>query len=140
MATTKKPVATAVAKEAPAASAKPAAKPVVAAVKSPVLKTVPVAKKVAATVEPKPAAKAPVAAKPVAVKAVAPVAKVKAPAKAKAKTTSVSIDPAQRANYIEVAAFYIAERRGFAPGNPEQDYLEAAAEIDRLVDAGHFGK
>ena len=49
------------------------------------------------------------------------------------------IDPAQRANYIEVAAFYIAERRGFAPGNPEQDYLEAAAEIDRLIAAGHFG-
>ena len=140
MATIKKPAAAAVAKEVPATSAQPSAKPVVAAVKSPVLKAVPVAKKVAVKAESKPAAKAPVVAKPVAVKAAAPVAKAKAPAKAKAKVTSASIDPGQRANYIEVAAFYIAERRGFAPGNPEQDYLEAAAEIDRLIDAGHFGK
>jgi hypothetical protein len=39
-----------------------------------------------------------------------------------------------------VAAFYIAERRGFAPGNPEEDWLHAAAEIDRLIADGHFGK
>ena len=127
MATTKKPVATPTEKAAPAASAKPAAKPVVAAAK-------PVASKAVAA----PAAKK-AAPKPVATKAVAPVAKAKAPAK-KAATVSREIDPAQRANYIEVAAFYIAERRGFRPGNPEQDYLEAAAEIDRLIAGGHFGK
>ena len=50
------------------------------------------------------------------------------------------VDPEKRASYIEVAAYYIAERRGFAPGNPEQDYLEAAAEIDRLIAAGHFSR
>jgi hypothetical protein len=133
MATTKKPVATPTEKAAPAASAKPIAKPVVAAAKPVATKSVaaPAAKKAVAKALPKAAPK-PVAAK-------APVAKAKAPAK---KTTTVSrdIDPAQRANYIEVAAFYIAERRGFRPGNPEQDYLEAAAEIDRLIAGGHFGK
>jgi hypothetical protein len=143
MATSKKSAAPAVAKEAPAASAKPAVKAVAVAAKPAVPKAAPApvaAKKVAAKAAPKAAAKAPAVAKPVAVKAAAPVAKPKAPAKAKAKVRSADIDPGQRANYIEVAAFYIAERRGFAPGNPEQDYLEAAAEIDRLIDAGHFGK
>jgi hypothetical protein len=56
----------------------------------------------------------------------------------KAAPATPSVGPEQRANYIQVAAFYIAERRGFAPGNPEQDYLDAAAEIDRLIAAGHF--
>jgi hypothetical protein len=78
--------------------------------------------------------------KPVAEKAVAPAVKAKAPAKKKAAPTAKAIDPGQRANYIEVAAFYIAERRGFTPGNPEQDYLDAAAEIDRLIAGGHFNK
>jgi hypothetical protein len=135
MATTKKPVATPTEKAAPAASAKPAAKPVVAAAKPVASKAVaaPVAKKAVAKALPK------AAPKPVAAKAVAPTVKVKALAK---KTAPVAreIDPVQRANFIEVAAFYIAERRGFTPGNPEQDYLEAAAEIDRLIAGGHFGK
>jgi hypothetical protein len=132
MATSKKPVAPATPKEAPAVAAKPAAKAVVA---KPVA-----AKSAAAPVAKKAAAKAPAAAKPVAVKTAAPVARPKAPAKAKTKANGAVIDPGQRANYIEVAAFYIAERRGFAPGNTEQDYLDAAAEIDRLIAAGHFGK
>jgi hypothetical protein len=135
MATTKKLVATPTEKAASAASAKPAAKPVVAAAKPVASKAVaaPAAKKAVAKALPK------AAPKPVAAKAPAPAAKSKAPAK-KTVTVSKDIDPAQRANYIEVAAFYIAERRGFRPGNPEQDYLEAAAEIDRLIAGGHFGK
>ncbi|GAB4399408.1 MAG: hypothetical protein OHK0048_12810 [Rhodoferax sp.] len=44
----------------------------------------------------------------------------------------------QRHHYVSVAAFYIAERRGFTLGNPEQDWLEAEAEIDRLIASGHF--
>ena len=44
----------------------------------------------------------------------------------------------QRARYIEVAAFYIAERRGFAAGNPTDDWLAAEAEVNRLIDSGHF--
>ena len=138
MATTKKPAATATVKAAPAVSAKPAAKPAAAAktagAKPAATKAVaaPVAKKAAAKTVTKPA--------PVAEKAAPAVAKAKAPAKKKVAAAATTIDPGQRANYIEVAAFYIAERRGFTPGNPEQDYLDAAAEIDRLIAAGQFSK
>jgi hypothetical protein len=102
----------------------------------------PVAKKAAAAKKPAATApaKTPASAKP-AQFAKAPTVKANAPAKKASKPISrAEIDPAQRANYIEVAAFYIAERRGFAPGNPEQDYLDAAAEIDRMIAAGHFAK
>lgn len=108
------------------ATAKPAPKAAVAP-------AVPVAKKVAVkTVAAKSAPTAPAAPKVA--------AKPKAQPKKKAGVEGHTIDAQQRANYIEVAAFYIAERRGFAPGNPEQDYLDAAAEIDRMVVAGHFAK
>lgn len=49
------------------------------------------------------------------------------------------VPSAQRAHYIEVAAFYIAERRGFAPGDPLQDWVAAEAEIDRLLAEGRLG-
>ena len=146
MATTKKPAAPAAVKEVPAASPKPAPKSVVAKKVAPVAAAA--VKTVLVKVAPKAAAKAvatPVAT-PVAEKAlppvVEPVAKpaVKAAAKKKAKPVSVHLDSAQRAKHIEVAAFYIAERRGFTPGNPEQDYLDAASEIDSLIAVGHFGK
>ncbi|AGX88568.1 DUF2934 domain-containing protein [Candidatus Symbiobacter mobilis] len=48
------------------------------------------------------------------------------------------LTPEQRLHYVEVAAFYIAERRGFAPGNPMEDWCAAEAEIDRLIATGHF--
>lgn len=117
MATSKKSVTAAAMDEAKVVTPKPAttkaAKP--AAKKAP-------AKKVPA--------KAPVVAK-----------KAAAPKKAKpAAVKSAEIDPTQRAHYIEVAAYYIAERRGFTPGDAAQDYLDAAAEIDRLIEAGHFSK
>lgn len=44
----------------------------------------------------------------------------------------------QRNHYVAVAAFYIAERRGFTLGNPQDDWLAAEAEIDRLIASGHF--
>ena len=74
------------------------------------------------------------------VAAKAPVAKPKAAAKKVGKVEGPAIDQAQRANYIEVAAYYIAQRRGFTPGDPDQDYLNAAAEVDQLIAAGHFSK
>lgn len=149
MATSKKSVTAVAVEEAKAAA--PAAKPKAAsktAVKA-------AAKPVAVLVEtPAPAAatKAPVkaVAKKAAVKTAAKTV-TKAPAKKAAKPAapkkvkpatvkSADIDPSQRAHYIEVAAYYIAERRGFTPGDPGQDYLAAAAEIDRLIEAGHFTK
>jgi hypothetical protein len=44
----------------------------------------------------------------------------------------------QRNHYVSVAAFYIAERRGFTLGNPANDWLAAEAEVDRLIASGHF--
>lgn len=43
------------------------------------------------------------------------------------------VDPEQRRHYIEVAAYYIAERRGFIDGDETRDWLAAEAEIDRLL-------
>jgi hypothetical protein len=120
----------------------------VAAKKPAAKKAVPVAKPVEAA----PVAVAPVAAMPVAEPAAAPV-KAKAPAKAKAvaKPTAAPVATAtvvaakaalsseQRNNYVKVAAFYIAERRAFAPGNPADDWAAAEAEVDRLIASGQFG-
>ena len=50
-----------------------------------------------------------------------------------------TVPPEQRRNYIEMAAYYIAERRGFAPGNPLEDWVQAEAEIDRLLAEGLLG-
>lgn len=71
-------------------------------------------------------------------KAAAPT-KAKNPAAPKVAASSApkkAASHAQRANYIEVAAYYIAERRGFAPGDPLADWAEAEAEIDRLLAEG----
>jgi type IV secretory pathway VirB10-like protein len=137
MATAKKitpAVVEAVKKPAPSkapAAPKPAAKSVVAT-KAPAAKKIPpktvaAASKPATKAAPKAAPKATgkTAAKPAAAKKGAAVAK--------------KLDAAQRANYVEVAAFYIAERRGFAAANPMDDWLAAEAEIDRLIATGHFG-
>ena len=43
------------------------------------------------------------------------------------------VAPEDRARWIEVAAYYIAERRGFANGSPDDDWLEAERELDRLI-------
>jgi hypothetical protein len=43
------------------------------------------------------------------------------------------IDPERRRNYVEVAAYYIAERRGFTSGDQTMDWLAAEQEIDRLL-------
>jgi len=90
-----------------------------------------------------------------AAKPVQPV-KAKAPAKAKPAPEAVTattaakpartrarkpagVPPEQRRHYIEMAAYYIAERRGFAPGDPLKDWVQAEAEIDRLLAEGRLG-
>lgn len=75
--------------------------------------------------------------------AVAPLkAKVAAKPKTTKPTASISSKPSlsteQRNHYVEVAAFYIAERRGFVPGNPADDWCAAELEVDRLIASGHF--
>lgn len=110
---------------------KPVAAPKVAtAAKKVVTKAAPVVKPVAVT---------PVAPAPAPVKAAT--AKKAAPAKPKASTATnkkSALSQEQRNHYVEVAAFYIAERRGFAPGNPVEDWASAEEEVDRLIASGHF--
>ncbi len=51
----------------------------------------------------------------------------------------VLVPPEQRRYYVEVAAYHIAEQRSFAPGDPLEDWVQAEAEIDRLLAAGLLG-
>jgi hypothetical protein len=90
--------------------------------------------KTAATVAKKPtkAASAPKV-KPVAAK------KPAVKAATSKKPAAATVSPAQRSNYVEIAAYYIAERRGFTPGDPLADWAEAEAEIDRLLATGRLG-
>jgi hypothetical protein len=39
----------------------------------------------------------------------------------------------ERRRMIAETAYYLAERRGFVGGSPEQDWLEAEAQIDRML-------
>lgn len=63
----------------------------------------------------------------------------KAAVASRKRNARASVSPEQRRNYVEIAAYYIAERRGFAPGDPLQDWIEAEAEIDRLLAGGLLG-
>lgn len=49
---------------------------------------------------------------------------------------SAGVGPEQRYHMIAEAAYFHAERRGFRGGDPAQDWLEAEAEIDRILQAG----
>ena len=91
----------------------------------------------AAPVQAAPAKAAPVQAAPV---QAAPAKKsVSAPSKSGASSSiDIVLSAQQRTHYVEVAAFYIAEQRGFAPGNPDEDWKAAEAEVDRLIASGYF--
>ena len=104
--------------EKPAKTVKPAAKA------SPATKKAGVAKP--PTAEKKPAVKKAPAAKKAVVK----------PAVAAEAPSMPVLTPDQRRYYVEVAAFYIAERRGFHGGSEMDDWVQAEAEIDRLVREG----
>ena len=84
------------------------------------------------TAKPEPAAKAKTTPK------AKTVPKTKAAPKTAAKKPA-GVPPERRRNYIEMAAYYIAERRGFASGNLLDDWVQAEAEIDRLLAEGRLG-
>jgi hypothetical protein len=113
-------------KTAKAAVTVPAEKPVKAAAK----KTVKAPAKVAAAEVKKAAAPAK--------KVAAPAKKAAAPAKAGSRKKGAPMSPEQRNHYVEIAAYYIAERHGFTPGREVADWAEAETEIDRLLGGGHF--
>ncbi len=50
----------------------------------------------------------------------------------KAVATAI-ITSEERHRMIAEKAYYLAEQRGFQEGNPEHDWLSAAAEIDRMI-------
>ena len=55
-----------------------------------------------------------------------------------AAASRTPLAPDQRRFYIEVAAFYIAERRGFKGGNALDDWAQAEKEIDQLLATGRL--
>lgn len=110
-----------------AAAAKPA--------KAPMKKASPAKATAIKAAAPKPATRP--AVKP----AVKPVAKPVTPSLAQpAKTPLLTVKPKisaeQRRNYIEVAAYFIAERTGFSAVNALDHWTQAEAEIDRLLKEG----
>jgi hypothetical protein len=107
-------------------AAKPAKAVKAAAPKTATAKAAPAKVAAAKTTAAKPAAK-PAAAKP------------KAAVKAnKAVVVRSAVSPDQRSFYIEVAAYYIAERRGFHGGSELADWAQAEKEIDALLASGRI--
>ncbi len=51
----------------------------------------------------------------------------------------VTVSEDVRRGMIAEAAYLRAERRGFAPGREEDDWLAAEAEVDALLEARHGG-
>ena len=60
------------------------------------------------------------------------------PAKTVKHSRQSQVTPEQRLHYVEVAAYYIAERRGLDGGDPAEDWAAAEAEIDRLLADSRF--
>jgi hypothetical protein len=78
-------------------------------------------------------------------KSPAPAVRKRAPRKpsgaAGSKISAVRfVDHGQRSALIAEAAFFLAERRGFAPGHEVEDWLAAESEVDaRLLHAAESG-
>ncbi|MDD2700447.1 MAG: DUF2934 domain-containing protein [Sideroxydans sp.] len=70
--------------------------------------------------------------------------KIASPVNARAGVTEINaelshpITSEQCHHYVQVAAYYIAERRGFDEGSCEDDWAQAELEIDRLLAEGKF--
>ena len=94
------------------------------------------------TLAPAPKAKTKVKAPKETVAAVAAPTEEAAPAKAKngakrAAKKKASVPSAeQRQHYVSVAAYFVAERHGFAPGRDAANWAEAEAEVDSMISAG----
>lgn len=54
---------------------------------------------------------------------------------AESPTAGAKVMPEPRQQLIAQAAYFIAERRGFAPGNELEDWLRAEAEIEACMKA-----
>lgn len=67
-----------------------------------------------------------------------PVEKKSAEPKKRVETVAV-FGEEPRHHYVEVAAFFIAERRNFVPGDSTADWLAAEAQVDGLIAEGKLG-
>jgi hypothetical protein len=56
------------------------------------------------------------------------------PASGAADAAPFDPTPAERQEMVAVAAYYLAERRDFAPGGEEADWLLAEQQIERLLE------
>jgi hypothetical protein len=45
----------------------------------------------------------------------------------------IEVSPEERHEMVAVAAYFLAERRGFLPGMERQDWCQAAATIDQML-------
>lgn len=54
----------------------------------------------------------------------------------KKSMTGRFVTPEQRQHMIEEAAYFIAEKRGFAGGNSDADWLYAESQIDKMLTKG----
>lgn len=63
-----------------------------------------------------------------------------APAKKRTRkvATPKQVSPEERHHLIKVAAYYLAERRGFGSGSIHDDWVQAEQEIDQMIAAGKF--
>lgn len=52
------------------------------------------------------------------------------------KAAAPKVDPDQRRRCVEVAAYFIAEQRGFHDGCDVSDWVQAETEIDRMLREG----
>jgi hypothetical protein len=69
----------------------------------------------------------------------APSPPLRATREAAARGSSGMVSEDVRRGMIAEGAYLRAERRGFAPGHEEEDWLAAEAEVDRLLKARHGG-
>ncbi|HEX4051912.1 MAG TPA: DUF2934 domain-containing protein [Steroidobacteraceae bacterium] len=58
------------------------------------------------------------------------------PARKIPSSSAALIDPARRRALIAEAAYFRAERRGFAPGHEAEDWLAAELEVDTALTVG----
>lgn len=56
-----------------------------------------------------------------------------APETSASKAAGPSMSPEERRRLVESAAYFRAEKRGFAPGFELEDWIEAEAEVLRLI-------
>lgn len=58
----------------------------------------------------------------------------KHPSRATARVSTETVNPAERDGMIALAAYFLAERRGFIPGEELEDWLEAEREVERQIE------